>query len=130
MFSRNRFRSTTLRTYHKRDHMHARGLFIVGTFNGSEPVTKSGGEVVPGFNRVNVLVSADGADPWNRDATYNTVDRDTGEASPFATQLAAAGLKVGDPCVVKVKTKTQSGSGFVNLEAVGIAPLAALLGAK
>lgn len=106
--------------------MHLRGLFIVGTYQGSEPVKKSGGEIVPGFNRVNVLVSADGADPWLRDATFNSVDRDTGEASPFANQLAAADLKVGDPVLVKVKTKTQNGSGFVNLEAVGIGKLSLL----
>lgn len=109
--------------------MHARGLFLIGSYQGSEPVTKRDGGVISGFRKVKVVVTPAGAEPYTRDASYNTADRDTGEATPFSLALDKAKLSPGDEVAIKVTGKASAG-GYVNLEALAIVPVETLFGAK
>lgn len=102
--------------------MHTRGLFLIGVYQGSAPVIRGDGSAVPGLSKVGVVVSAEGVDPYVRDASFNTVDRDTGEATAIASKLAKAPPVIGSSLAVKVKPNISKG-GYINFEALDFAPV-------
>lgn len=97
--------------------MQLRGLLLVGTYQGTKPVAKRDGSLVPGMHKLQLDVSTTDR-PMIRDAAFFEDDLDTGEPTTIARLLSEGEPKLGDVVAVKVRSGTQQGSGFVNLTAL------------
>lgn len=106
--------------------MKALGTLVIGRFVKSGPVIKGDGTVVEGLYNVEVDVSMGGGSSLTRRVSYNAVDQETGEPTPFSTQLGLLKAKTGDAVVCKVAVTTRQGSQYANLNGRSIARLADL----
>ncbi|MCU1356104.1 MAG: hypothetical protein JWM89_1522 [Acidimicrobiales bacterium] len=103
-----------------------RGLLLVGTFAGVEPVRSRDGVAVPGLFKVLVDTGRDGQ--FLRDATFNRIDRDTETTTAFAAQLDELAPKDGDPVAVtvggRISKPNAKGDRYINYDAKAIRSLA------
>lgn len=110
--------------------VHNRGLMLIGRYVGRGPIFYGAkhprhGEAVEGLERLSVDIVADGVgSSVERDVSYNTADRDTGDQTDVAAELDRLALQPGEVVACKVRPRSSPG-GYVNLDLIQIARVTA-----